>query len=371
MMRATTLAILTNARAADQRSMIGYGELLLEAAQSTGYEVMEFRPASLLAALLPGRIGGRIRKIANNLDRFILTPIKFLGRRADIVHVVDPGNVVYLPLIRHQRSIVTVHDMIPYLARDGKLPGFSPTRAGRWLMNRITTILATVDQIVCVSHATERDLLSYVDIPETRVSVIQNAVFQPMYPESAETCAAFRAHRGLPQAAPILLHVGRGFYKNRELVLEIAAEVRRYKPDLRLVVVGELTTELRERAWRLGIHDCLDVLEHVSSDEMRTLYCTAAVLLFPSYYEGFGLPVVEAQLCGTWVVCSDKGSLPEISGPGVLMAETGSVNEYTQLVMLAISEQSPYPQRLSCSFAEWSEEYLQLYFPNSLQGRTC
>ena len=125
-----TLAILTNARAADQRSMIGYGELLLGAARASGREAVEVRPVSALGAALPAEMKGGLRKVAGNLDRFGLSPLAMLGRRAEVVHVVDPGNAVYLPLIRHRRSIVTVHDMIPYLARDGRLQGWQPTRTG-------------------------------------------------------------------------------------------------------------------------------------------------------------------------------------------------------------------------------------------------
>ena len=308
----TTLAILTNARAADQRSMIGYGEMLLEAARQTEHEVVEFRPASLFGRFLPDRIQGLPRKIANNLDRFVVTPLKLAGKRADIVHVVDPGNAVYLPLIRHRRSIVTVHDMIPYLARDGKLPGWQPTRTGRWLMNRITARLGKVDHIVCVSHATKRDLLSYVDIPEDRVSVIHNAVFQPMEPASDAACVELRARLGLPEAAPLILHVGRNWYKNRETVLEVAARVRETRPDVHLVMVGALTAALAAQAERLGLGPALHVIEWIERADMATLYTTAAVLLFPSHYEGFGLPVLEAQMCGTPVVCSDRGALPEV-----------------------------------------------------------
>ena len=94
----TTLAILTNSRTADQRSMIGYGEMLLQAARLTKHEVLEFRCASLFGNMLPKRIQGRIRKLINNLDRFLVTPFMLAGRRADIVHVADPGNAVYLPL---------------------------------------------------------------------------------------------------------------------------------------------------------------------------------------------------------------------------------------------------------------------------------
>lgn len=308
-----TLAIVTNARAADQHSMIGYGELLLETARKTNFEVIELRPSSFFGELLPIHITGVSRKLANNLDRFVLTPFKFLGKRVDIVHVVDPGNAVYLPLIRHRCSIVTVHDMIPYLARDGKLSGFAPTRTGRWLMNRITTRLAKVNHIVCVSKATKSDLLDYVDIPDERTSVIYNAVFQPMKPASPETCATYRKTNKLPTDSPVILHVGQGFYKNRETVLEVAAQVRKNRPDMRLVMVGNLNRPLLAQVERLGLEDIVHVLRRVAREDMAALYTTASVLLFPSLYEGFGLPVLEAQMCGTPVVCSNKGSLPEVA----------------------------------------------------------
>lgn len=320
--------------------MIGYGEMLLEAAQHSGHKVVELRPASLFGRLLPEGVQGMPRKLANNLDRFLVTPLKLAGKRADIVHVVDPGNAVYLPLIRHRRSIVTVHDMIPYLARDGKLPGWRPSRTGRWLMDRIIARLARVDHIVCVSHATKRDLLSYVDMPEARVSVIHNAVFQPMAPASPEACAELRARLPLPAEAPLILHVGRNFYKNRETVLEVAARVREARPDVHLVMVGALTQALEARAARLGLGlgEALHVLDRVPREDMATLYTTASVLLFPSLYEGFGLPVLEAQMCGTPVVCSDKGALPEVAG------EEGccrSCSDVQSLSEVAISKLDP------------------------------
>ena len=310
-----TIAILTNARAADQRSMIGYGDLLLDAARQSGARVVEWRGASLFARL---PLRGRLRKLALNLDRFVVTPLGLLGRRADIVHVVDPGNCVYLPLTRHRHSIVTVHDLIPYLAAAGRLEGFRPTPTGRLLMARILRRLARVDRIVCVSHATRRDLLELSEVRPERVSVIHNAVFQPMAPTAPEACRVFRARHGIPAEAPLVLHVGRNFYKNRPMVLELFARVRTERPDARLVLVGALEPSLQAKAARLGVTDAMHVLEHVPREEMAALYTTASVLLFPSLYEGFGLPVLEAQMCGTPVVCSDAGSLPEVAGAGTL-----------------------------------------------------
>lgn len=351
------IAILTNASAADQRSMIGYGELLMETARRTGADVVEWRGASLLSRLpLPYKL----RKLALNLDRFVISPLKLFGRRADLVHVVDPGNCIYLPLTRHRKSLVTVHDMIPYLARDGKLQGWRPTAPGRWLLNQITKSLARTDHIICVSHTTKLDLLSYMEIPEHRISVIHNAVFQPMKPASLEVCAELRNRLGIPPDATLILHVGRSFYKNREAVIEVLAQVRLSRPDVHVIMVGALTRELEEQASRLGLKDFLHVLHAVGVQDMAALYTTAAVLLFPSLYEGFGLPVIEAQMCGTPVVCSDAGALPEVAHSSSVVPACDGIHGLTSAVLEALNEPRVTQSRTGDSLL-WKQRHQELY----------
>lgn len=322
------LAILTNARAADQRSMIGYGELLLENARRAGYDVTEFRSVSLMSRLLPGRVGDRpIAKLFGNLDRFGATPLALAGRRAEIVHVVDPGNVLYLDVIRHRVSIVTVHDFIPYLCVVGRLEGFRPTASGRRLMAAILRRLKRVDRIVCVSDSTRRDLLSLVELDSARVVTIPNAVFQPMRPATPEECRAVRARLGLPARGTIILHVGsNSFYKNRRMVLEVFARVAPLHPDGVLLFVGPRSPDLVELAAALGLAGRIHFAERADRADMAAIYSAASILLFPSLYEGFGYPVLEAQLCRTPVVCSNAGSLAEVGGDAVMTAEPRDVN---------------------------------------------
>jgi glycosyltransferase involved in cell wall biosynthesis len=125
-----------------------------------------------------------------------------------------------------------------------------------------------------------------------------------------------RAELGLPADAAIVLHVGRGFYKNREAVLEVFSRIQALRGNARLVLVGCLTPDLADRCRRLGLTPYVDIVPYLAPDRMASLYTTASLLLFPSLYEGFGYPVVEAQLCGTPVVCSNGGSLSEVAGVG-------------------------------------------------------
>jgi glycosyltransferase involved in cell wall biosynthesis len=352
-----TIAILTNARAGDQRSMIGYGELLLDAARQSGMRVVEWRGASLCSRL---PLCGRLRKLALNLDRFVVTPLMLLGRRADIVHVVDPGNCVYLPLTRHRHCIVTVHDLIPYLSAAGRLEGFCPTPTGRLLMAGILRRLARVDHIVCVSHTTRRDLLELSEVEPSRVTVIHNAVFQKMEAAGLEACISFRVSHGIPPDAPLVLHVGRNFYKNRPMVLDVFARVRIEHPDVRLVLVGALEPALLVQASRLGIIEALHVLDFVPREEMAALYTTASVLLFPSLYEGFGLPVLEAHMCGTAVVCSDAGSLPEVAREDEVVASQNVPDGFVEAVGKSLGINGGIMNPCQDS-SDWINSHCELY----------
>lgn len=326
-MARTGIAIVTNAHAADQRSMLGYGELLLEAARAIDPSAVEMRASSELSNRLPSALSsGRARKAVRDVERFLLTPASLLGRAAEICHVADPGNVTYLDVIRHRVSVVTVHDVIPYLCLAGKLDGFRPSLTGRWVMRRILGRLERSDCIVCVSERTRQDLLQLARLDEARVVTIPNAVFQPMTPASVECCASVRSEYRLPADARLVLHVGRNFYKNRKAVLEIFAQIYEVHDDVHLVLVGALSPDLIAMSEKLRVASRVHVLGRVAANRMAALYTTSALLLFPSLYEGFGYPVLEAQLCGTPVVCSNGGSLAEVAGTGARVFQADDVD---------------------------------------------
>lgn len=326
------LAVLTNARAAGQRSMIGYGELVLEAARRAGRRVAEWRAVSScqqgLAALDRrgrGDLGGR-------LDRFALSPLALAGRRASIAHVVDPGNAIYLDVVRTRRAAVTVHDMIPYRAEAGELDGFRPSRTGRALMRAIRARLARVDRVVCVSEATRRDLLRFSDVDPGRAVVVPNAIFQPLAPPSAADRRRLRRALNLPPDAAVVLHLGRNFYKNHAAVFDIFARLLRTRRPLVLVMVAPPSPERLAEVDRRGLSDHVRLLPYVAPADMAALYGVASVLLFPSLYEGFGYPVLEAQLCETPVVCSNAGALAEVAGAGAAVFDPADIAGMSEAV---------------------------------------
>jgi glycosyltransferase involved in cell wall biosynthesis len=119
----------------------------------------------------------------------------------------------------------------------------------------------------------------------------------------------------------LLLHVGNsGFYKNRTTVLEVLAELRQHA-DARLILAGSpLTPVERQRIATLELHAHVTASPAPSDAALSRLYRMAAVFIFPSLYEGFGWPPLEAMAHGCPVVCSDAASLPEVVGDAALMA---------------------------------------------------
>ena len=163
--------------------------------------------------------------------------------------------------------------------------------------------------------------------------------------------------------APVVLHVGRGFYKNRTLVVEVFARVRAEHRNAILVLVGAIDSALEEKISSLSLTEAVRVLDYVPPEKMPVLYTLASVLFFPSLYEGFGMPVVEAQMCGTPVVCSDRGSLPEVSMGGFIYPLEAS-SEMAAKISYLIAEGFSQDFSLVRNFysaAEWALAHHRLY----------
>jgi alpha-1,3-rhamnosyl/mannosyltransferase len=181
--------------------------------------------------------------------------------------------------------------------------------------------MARARAVIAVSESTRRDLAELSGIDPAGVRVIPpglNHAFRPEPGRREET----RRRLGLPPG-PIVLHVGQtGFYKNVEGCLRTVARLRAGGIDATFVRAGQpLRPSQRALAERLGVAPSLRELGPVSPEELAAIYAAADVLLFPSLYEGFGWPPVEAMASGLPVVCSRAGALGEVVGDAALTAE--------------------------------------------------
>jgi len=192
--------------------------------------------------------------------------------------------------------------------------------------------LQGAERVIAISQNTKRDLVRYAGVEAARVEVIYCGVDRRVFhPRDERKCLPVLRRYGLRQ--PYALYVGSLFAnKNIDRLLLAFREVRGKVPGLRLVLTGLISrfykqeyVKMRLRLEQLGIADGVDLLGFVPEEDLAAIYCGAQFLVHPSLYEGFGLTVLEAMACGVPVVCSDRGSLPEVGGEAVVYVEAEDV----------------------------------------------
>jgi glycosyltransferase involved in cell wall biosynthesis len=178
------------------------------------------------------------------------------------------------------------------------------------------------DRLVAISEHTKKDLTGILGVPPEKVTVTHLAADDLYHgPVADEEVLRFRLRHGLER--PFFLYTGNiSPRKNLKVLLEAFAQVKD-RVDADLVVTGGLSWSDSWTKWvrTLGIEDRVRRLGYVERQDMPVLYASAMAFVFPSLFEGFGLPVLEAQALGVPVICSNATSLPEVAGDSALMVD--------------------------------------------------
>ena len=309
-----------------QFSMKLFPEMLARLLEGRGVSTVLIRPKTLLGKLAPWV--GSLGKWLFYVDKFLLFPLhlKSVLRREGgagvIVHVCDHSNGMYLHALADVPHVITCHDMMPMRSALGEVPQNPTSRTGKIFQRLILRGLKTAKFIVCVSTATQRDLLRLADYPERQTRIVFNSLNYPYTPMPADE-ARRRVAALIGGDAPFLLHVGGdAWYKNRSGMLKMYAEVRRRLRAQGARVLPKLVhagPPLHRELAPLLEEDpemARDVvgLQGVDNENLRALYSVAELLLFPSWDEGFGWPIIEAQACGCRVVTTGKPPMTEVGG---------------------------------------------------------
>ena len=311
--------LIGNYSADQQQSMQRFNTMMLQGLNAAGIDAELIRPQPLLGKF---RAAGRfIAKWLGYIDKYIFFPFHLcrkLAVRPEIVHVCDHSNAVYVKRCAGARVLVTCHDLLAVRGGLGEQTDSPASITGRILQRWILSGLRRANALVCVSRATARDVERLVDRTNGRpqISVVQlglNYPYRKLEPEVARARLARVA--GVDLDLPFVLHVGSNARrKNREGVLRIFSRCRE-KWNGQLMFAGDLLgPQLRSLASALGISDRVIQVENPGDKILEALYNCALALLYPSRFEGFGWPVIEAQACGCPVVCSNAGPIPEAAG---------------------------------------------------------
>ena len=223
-----------------------------------------------------------------------------------------------LPIVKPCGFVATVHDCIPRL-----FPQYSPAFLREFFERWAPTWMQLADHLIAVSEHTKRDVMHLYGVPEDKVTVVYQASPQCRRIEDEPEIDAVKQRLGVD--GPYLLFVGR--IELRKNVPGLVQAVRLLKArglfDGRLVLAGPRDADVYDPQGQLppsGHHGDVTVTGFVSDDDLSALYSGATAFCFPSFYEGFGLPVLEALCCGTPVVTSGVSSLPEVGGDAALYA---------------------------------------------------
>ena len=227
-------------------------------------------------------------------------------------------------------SVITIHDLAIY-RNAGWFPGRQPLSI-RFIVPRS---VLRADVVITVSENTAKDVVDIFGVPRSRIEVIPHGVAPSFAPMSSQDLAAARARLKLPER--FILFVGTiEPRKNLGTLLEAWAMMRD-RPDL--VVVGAWGWNyeaIREQMARLG--SGFHHVEGLDPPELPAVYNLARVLAHPAWYEGFGLPPLEAMACGTPVVVSDRSSLPEVVADAGLIVPAAEPNEWRKALERVIND---------------------------------
>jgi glycosyltransferase involved in cell wall biosynthesis len=261
-------------------------------------------------------VGLRSRALRLGWEQMVL-PFLLQRHRIDVLHSPHHHTPIALAPPRPRR-VVTVHD-VTFLLLPQRYP---PVR--RLYMEAVTRASAAVaDAIITPSQTVRNDVIRELRVPSDRVVAVPEAAAPRFAPASDGERARVRGKYGLPQR--YVLSVGsREPGKNRARLLRAIALLRDQGLDCALAVVGQQAWRFEDETGlvqRLGLAERVRFLGYVPDDDLPALYSAATVFAYPSLYEGFGLPVLEAMACGTPVVTSSVSATAEVAGDAALLID--------------------------------------------------
>jgi len=272
----------------------------------------------------------RLSVLLAYLSRF---PQDRLFPGVDIFHATDH----LLPHLFRVRSVFTLHDLAFRFYPQTHTP------LSRWFLAlMMPRFLRAATAVIAVSECTRRDAIRQYGLDEARVRVIHEGVNPRFRPATPEAIAAIRQKYNLPER--YVFYVGTiEPRKNLTTLLEAYLSLKNQRSGCGLVVAGS-------RGWRcqgffrrlreLGLEGQVILPGFVPDEGLPALYSGADLFVFPSLYEGFGLPVLEAMACGTPVVCSDTSSLPEVGGDAALLVPPDDAGALAAAMQRALQDQA-------------------------------
>jgi glycosyltransferase involved in cell wall biosynthesis len=262
-----------------------------------------------------------------------LTLQRKLFQDFDIVH--NPAHYPFL-IKPAKRYICTIHDITPVL-----FPHFHPRWRSFYSGIGIPRLVHYSDKIISDSQQTKKDIISCYHVPEDKISVIYLGASDEFKQLDARTIEVIRKKYNLNK--PFILFVGNlEPRKNIPSLIRAFSRCREKNPDLELVIAGSrgwMFGEVFTTITELQLEKTVKILDYVPHGDLPALYNAASIFVYIPFYEGFGLPPLEAMQCGVPVITSNTSSLPEIMGDGGIMVDPLDIQGIENKINLLLTDE--------------------------------
>ncbi len=251
---------------------------------------------------------------------YLSIPFRLKNMDIDIIHNMSQAPTFFG---FDKKNILTVHDLTPFI-----VPEYHPLSRSLLYKALLGRTLKFSDRIIAVSEQTKKDLVNVMNIPEEKINVIYEAANEQFKPMDKEYCRNSLNRYNI--SSPFVLYVGTlEPRKNIPTLIQAFYKIKKFGINHKLVIAGKRGwdyKEILETVKNLKLQKNVLFTGYILEEDLPVLYNAADLFVYPSLYEGFGLPPLESMACGTPVITSNTSSLPEVVGDAGIMVDPYDVD---------------------------------------------
>jgi glycosyltransferase involved in cell wall biosynthesis len=335
----TEIILIGNYQPDKQYSMQIFESLMAEGYLSSKVAVSAIRP-SVIFGNLPFNKPSIIKWLAY-VDKFILFPIHLLLKRSvNFIsfkkvhyHICDHSNAFYLHFLPKNKTVITCHDVLAIRAGLGYTDTYcTATKSGKILQKIILKALSRAKKLATVSEFTLNQLAEIDTLPDLKKEwiCIHNALSKKFLPMPEDEIIDALIKFELLKGKAFILHVGSDLErKNRKLLVKMIYELQNDWDGVLVLAGAPLNAKLIALIEELKVNHRIIQINRPTDTEIIALYSSCEAMVFPSYSEGFGWPIIEAQACGAPVITSNKAPMmSEVGGKAALYADPDDASSF-------------------------------------------